>query len=170
MPTLFMMGGLPGAGKTTFSRYASQRTGAMHLNSVRLRRLLSLESHVVPREIGDPVVFATLDRDACSILEEGQDVFYDASHSTLETRRRSRTFAGVVGASAVLTWIDIPVDVAAQRATSRTPDEYTKQLQACTVYGYTLEPPMDHEVHIVLDGLRTVEEQFRNFQQQLHHV
>jgi predicted kinase len=168
-PMLYMLGGLPGAGKTSFSRYASKEMDAVHLNSVAMRHTLNLDSDEMPRAIGDPYVFEAMNSMAKTALAAGCDVFYDANHNTQPVRARSRTLAHDVGASALLVWIEVPRDIAEYRASTRQPDNFTKRVVSETIRNYILEPPLADETHILLNGLEATEDQYINFIRQENH-
>lgn len=167
-PILYMMGGLPGAGKTCFARYAAAKADAIHLNSVQMREALYLNSDSVPRDLADPLVFGAMDGIALAILGANQSVFYDASHNLASVRNHSRALAARAGAVAILLWVDTPLDVAAERVSTRPPDSSTKRLPPEVVYSYTVELPNPNEMSIIIDGQQPLAKQFEFFQEQLY--
>lgn len=162
-----MLGGLPGAGKTTLSRALHERHGFVHLNSVYMRRRMGLCSEDTPREIGDPQVFSRMDAEARHALREHQGVLYDASHNTFVVRERSRRLAAEVGAQALFLWVDAPMEIAVQRATLRNDDLYTKRLDAAVVAGYYFEQPVEGESSIRIDATEPLSAQILSFEEQL---
>lgn len=169
VPNLYMMGGLPGAGKTTFASYAAGEIGAIHLNSVSMRRAMGLPlspiSETAARLRDDPLVFGAMDEAATAALRSGHDVFYDSSHNVLSVRDKGRLIAGRVGAMATLVWIDTPRAAAVERIRSRAENNMTSNPPLEVVQNYTLVTPGPNEPHITIDGCLPTEDQFTVFYQ-----
>ncbi|HYF96946.1 MAG TPA: AAA family ATPase, partial [Patescibacteria group bacterium] len=84
-PTLYMMLGYPGAGKTTVSEILARLTGAIHLNSDNLR----LRAFNPPQfnKSEHTSLYATLDYLSEIILKSGKSVIYDANLNKYEYRK-----------------------------------------------------------------------------------
>src|SRR5689334_4983914 len=101
-PTLFMMFGYPGAGKTTVANIINEVTGAVHLSSDEVR--LELFPEPIYTQAEHDTVYATLDERAEAALREGKSVIYDANLNRFVHRMEKYTLCERAGARAVLFW------------------------------------------------------------------
>ena len=86
MPTLYLMFGYPGAGKTTVAKIIEQLTGATHLSSDEERvRLFSRPDF---SQTEHEKLYDTLDRETESLLADGKDVFLSMSPALLYVFQR----------------------------------------------------------------------------------
>jgi hypothetical protein len=77
-PVLFLLSGLPGAGKSTFARGLAARTGALVLESDRLRALLFCTPVHSQRE--SSLLFSAMRAAASELLRRGHAVIIDATN------------------------------------------------------------------------------------------
>jgi aminoglycoside phosphotransferase family enzyme/gluconate kinase len=95
-PTLFLVSGLMGVGKTTLSKTLARATGSTHLRSDEIRKSLNPHSKIKPsfeafeqglyRPERTKAVYDTLFHETESILNQNKSVIVDASFSNSETR------------------------------------------------------------------------------------
>ena len=115
-PTLYLMLGYPGAGKTSDSEFIHELTGAVHLNSDRFR----LHMFDRPLEISEQDhenMYMQLDYIARIILESGKSVIYDANLNRYKHREEKYELARRTGAITRLIWVRTSSITAKQRAT-----------------------------------------------------
>jgi hypothetical protein len=85
-PSLILLAGLPGSGKTTFARRLAARTAADHLESDAVRRQLAPNPTYTTNE--SAAVFAQVERGARAALQSGRHAIIDATNLDAKDRRR----------------------------------------------------------------------------------
>jgi predicted kinase len=108
-PALFLLSGLPGAGKTTFAQQLCSRTGAEHVESDAIRRGIAPEPRYTPRESG--IVFALAERRVRAAIAGGRSVVLDATNLTNRDRRRFVRAAAEMEATLVAIRVVAPEEV-----------------------------------------------------------
>lgn len=116
-PTLFMMFGYPGAGKTSTAKVIQKLTGAEHLSSDEIRLELFPKPTYTQEE--HDAVYDELNRRAEALLKEGKSVIYDANLNRYKHRLEKYEMCERTGAKAVLIWVQTPKDLARERAVMR---------------------------------------------------
>lgn len=116
-PTLFMMFGYPGAGKTTTSKVIHELTGAEHLSSDELRLQLFPNPTYTQKEHDE--LYQTLDKKTETLLKAGKSVIYDANLNRFQHRLEKYEMCKRTGARPVLLWLQTPLEVARNRAVLR---------------------------------------------------
>lgn len=155
-PTLYLMFGYPGAGKTTAAALLHELTGAVHLQSDQVRLELFPQptfSHAEHDEL-----YRTLDTRTEQLLREGKSVIYDANLNRYQHRKDKYDICARSGATALLLWIQTPKDLAKQRAMHESrqhlwPRHETPEQLFDRVAGVIEEPAAD-EAYIAIDGTR----------------
>lgn len=155
-PTLFLMLGYPGAGKTTVSELIAQQSRAVHLSSDKFRL------HMFPKpDFGQPehdAVYGALDYMTELFLAHGLSVIYDANLNRYRHRKDKYDICERAGASAVLLWLQTPHDLAKQRATELGMNDPARRPYGNLDKGVfdrlarEIEPPHDDERVIKIDG------------------
>jgi predicted kinase len=112
-PTLYLMVGYPGAGKTTVSKIIAELSGAEHLWADKERRQMF---GTVYRRDQSAELYKNLNNRAKSLLSAGKSVVFDANFNYLADREHLRQIAKNVGADTKLLWITTPEDIAHKRA------------------------------------------------------
>lgn len=159
--TLYLMLGLPGAGKTTTSKIIHELTGAVHLWADHERR----EMYGVPtyshQENMD--LYDQLNRETEELLSHGQSVIYDTNFGFHKDRQHMHRIAEKHHAALVLIWVVAPENIARQRATDSTERSTTRvlgdekgnmPLQKFEHIRASFEAPAEHEQYIQLDGTK----------------
>jgi predicted kinase len=153
-PTLFMMFGYPGAGKTTTARIIQKLTGAEHLSSDVLRLELFPNPTYSPEE--HSAVYSELNKRAEALLREGKSVIYDANLNRYEHRLEKYLMAEDAKARTVLFWVQAPRELARERAVLRghhhlVPKDETFESMFDRVSS-VIEEPREDEPLYTIDG------------------
>ncbi|HSW99438.1 MAG TPA: AAA family ATPase [Patescibacteria group bacterium] len=114
-PTLFLMVGYPGAGKTTTAKLIHELTGAIHLWADHER------NHRFPNPTHNHdenlELYAALNTEARDLLRSGKSVIYDTNFNFYKDRKKLRILAAKEGVQTIVIWITTPKDLARERAT-----------------------------------------------------
>ena len=154
-PTLFLMVGFPGAGKTTAAKYIHELTGALHVWADQERRQRfpnPTHSHEENLQL-----YAQLNVEVRQLLHDGQSVIFDTNFSFYKDRKRLRKIAAKEGARTVVVWITTSKDLARDRATVRSQGQSTRvwgnmPLQHFERMSRNLQPPLPAEQALRIDG------------------
>lgn len=156
-PTLYLMLGYPGAGKTTVARVISQLTGATHLWADGERR----------ERFGDPTyseeenkqLYDQMNNETAELLAAGKSVVFDTGFNKLADRDHLRALAAEQGADTRLVWVSVDAETARARATQDAHLQDTRALGDMSPDDFErlrekLEPPAATEDYTELDGTR----------------
>jgi predicted kinase len=160
-PTLYLMLGYPGSGKTTTARLIHELTGAIHIWEDQKR----LESNPLPAfsQSENDQLHTRLNTHTGDLLGRGKSVIYDTSFNKREDRQRMYDIADACQAIVKLIWVQTTKELAKQRATEDTALQPTRIL--ATVLGDMdhatfdrlsdkLETPGSAEPYIAVDGTK----------------
>ena len=137
MAKLIMMIGIPGSGKTTYSKDLSKEYNAKVISSDKVRQTIV--------GIKENDVFPTVFKLCIEELKENRNVILDATHITPKVRKR--TFDALdefnVPYEKVAVYVDTPVDVCVRRVEKRNqdPNELFLPLEVIASYGNNIIPP-----------------------------
>lgn len=155
-PTLYLMFGFPGAGKTTTAKIIEELTGAVRLSSDEVRvelfpePLFSDEEHIA--------LYAELNKRTEELLQSGKSVIYDANLNRYEHRAEKYTICHQTGAKAQLIWLHTERELAKSRAVQDSRSHlWPRSEQPETMFDRiadVVEPPTDSEHPIELDGTK----------------
>ena len=169
-PTLFLMFGYPGAGKTTTAEVVQQLTGAEHLSSDRLRAEMFPKSDFSQDE--HDRLYETLDQNTKQLLEQGKDVIYDANLNRYGHRKDKYDICRQTGAKAILLWVQTPKPLAKERAghysrqhlwpVDETPSQLFDRIAD------VIEEPTASEPYIAIDGTKVDQDYIRQKLQDAH--
>ncbi len=116
MTTLYVLIGLPGAGKSTWARQNVDRLHAAVVGSDEVRREFQANGQNL---LNGDQVFAEVERRARSLLRADQSVILDATHFLRKYRTYALHLADDCHARRVAIWFDVPLDLCLQRNAQR---------------------------------------------------
>jgi len=116
-PTLFLMFGYPGAGKTTTAKLIGDLTGAMHLSSDEVR--MELYPHPTYTQDEHDALYKALDERIEQLLNAGKSVIYDANLNRYQHRLEKYQMCERTHAKPVLIWVQTPKELSRERAVMR---------------------------------------------------
>lgn len=158
-PTLIMLYGYPGAGKTFLSRQLSEDVQAAHLQSDRIRYELFEEPRYDKQE--NQIVDHLLQYMTEEFLSAGVSVLYDANAMRGTQRRELREIARKHKADTTLIWLQIDVESAFARVNKRdrrkTDDKYSPPMDRSTFEQLVshMQNPTATEDYMVISGKHT---------------
>lgn len=168
-PYLYLMLGYPGSGKSHFAERLAKETGAVRLNSDRMRYYLYKNPHEHHTRSDHEQITGAISCAAISVIQAGYSVIYDLNNNFTSDRLAYAVLAREHGANAITVWVKTPLKVAVERGAMRplsqehirvTPD-WTKRVAA------EIEAPSPSEPHIIIDGRLDFQLQYDSFREQL---
>lgn len=167
-PTLYITIGLPASGKTYFTERLARDLGMFFLNGDGLRLAVNQKPTFSPEEHAR--TYALLSYIAGLHLEQGLSVICNANYHLQKRRRVMAELAASRGAGYQIIWVQVPYEVARERIISRAheipPEKMVDQPEALLErMNREFEKPGPHEPVIIIDGTRSYEEQYQQFQQ-----
>jgi predicted kinase len=159
-PTLYLMLGYPGAGKTTVASFISKITDAAHLwaDKERVHRFGNPNySHEENLKL-----YGELNKVAEQLLKEGKSVVFDTNFSFRRDRDRLRHIAHKSNADCKLIWVQTPRVIAKTRATEDAHSQETRLLGNIPEEDFermsdNLEEPLPDEQAIIIEGIDVTE-------------
>jgi predicted kinase len=112
-PTLYVLIGIQGSGKSTWAKANAGRLEAVIVASDEIRNELAAAG-LDPTDMGDRV-FATLEERLAEHLAAGRSVIADATHARRAWREKEVAIARRFGARTVAIWFDLPLAVCQAR-------------------------------------------------------
>lgn len=139
-PTLYLMMGYPGAGKTTIAGIIAELTGAVLLSSDAVRMELFPEPTFSQTEHDQ--LYTALDNKTLELLQTGQSVIYDANLNRRQHRQEKYDICTKTDAKPVLVWVRTAKDVSKERAVHDSRSHLVPQDE-------TAEAMFDRIAHII---------------------
>jgi predicted kinase len=161
-PTLFMMYGFPGSGKTHFARQMRESVNTVHLQGDRIRYELFEEPRYDKQE--NEVVMQLIYYMAEEFLNAGVSVIFDVNAMRVSQRRILRELARKSHAATLLLWFQVDADYAFLRLSRRdrrkSDDKYARPLERA-LFNEQIEAMQnpENEDYIVLSGKHTFNSQ-----------
>ena len=116
-PVFIIVGGLPGTGKSYFSRKLAERLPFLILESDALRKILFPEPTYSQQESWH--LFRTLYLLIERLLKRGIPIILDATNLSERHRERLYNIADGLGSKLVLVWVEAPPEAVRQRLDAR---------------------------------------------------
>lgn len=162
-PTLILLYGFPGSGKTFFARQLCDGISAAHVQDDRIRNELFREPRYDREE--NEIVSNLMQYMAEQFLGAGISVVYDMNAMRFGQRRFLREMARKNKAETVLVWLQIDLETAFGRVTKRdrrkADDRYSLPLDRTTFENivHYMQNPDATEDYTVLSGKHTFKTQ-----------
>ena len=132
-----MLIGIPGSGKTTYSKELSEKYSAKVISSDKVRQLYV--------GIDEKEVFPKVYKLCVEELKSGKNVILDATHITPKVRKRTFDALDAYGIAydKVAIFVDTPVEECIRRVEIRNqnPEELFLPLEVISSYGQNIIPP-----------------------------
>ncbi len=158
-PTLFLLYGFPGSGKTYFARQICEELQAAHVQADRIRFELFEEPRFDKQE--DDIVNNLMMYMAEEFLNAGISVVYDMNAARVGQRRILRELARKSKAQPIVIWFQMDIESAFTRIVKRdrrkTDDKYAIMLDRTTFEDLVskMQNPTPTEDYIVVSGKHT---------------
>jgi predicted kinase len=158
-PTLFLLFGFPGAGKTYFARQICEELQAAHVQGDRMRYELFEEPRYDRQE--NEIITHLMEYMTEEFLQAGISAVFDVNAMRAGQRRALREMARRHKAQTVLVWFQIDIESAfervAQRDRRKVDDKYSMPLDRTTFESVIggMQNPAATEDYMVVSGKRT---------------
>lgn len=155
-PTLIVLYGFPGSGKTFLARQLCEDMSAAHVQGDRIRFELFEQPRYDHQE--NEIVEHLMTYMAEEFLSAGISVVYDTNATRLAQRRTLRDLARKTKAHAALAWIQIDIESAFARVVKRdrrkADDRYSEALDRTTFESVIsqMQNPEPTEDYVVISG------------------
>ena len=162
-PTLILLYGYPGAGKTYLSRQLCEDIQAAHVQSDRIRHELFEQPRYDRQE--NQIVDHLLQYMTEEFLGVGISVVYDINAMRLGQRRELRDMARKNKVDTLLIWLQVDAESAFSRVGKRdrrkTDDKYTPSIDRATFdqVASHMQNPQSTEDYMVISGKHTYQTQ-----------
>lgn len=163
-PTLVMLYGFPGAGKTYFSRMFCESVQAVHMQADRIRAELFEKPRYDKHE--NLIVTQLMNYMTEEFLNAGVTVVYDVNVMRQGQRAALRELAKHCRATPVLVWFQIDQETAYSRSTHRdrrrNDDKYAAPIDRKSFDNIVsrMQNPGEGEDYVVISGKHTFNAQF----------
>jgi predicted kinase len=163
-PTLYLLLGYPGAGKTTTAQSVQRVTGAVHLWADQVRRELFTQPTFSDAE--HQALYERMNQQTAELLAKGKSVVFDTNFRHKRDRQRLREIASEYKARVILLWIVTDKAIARQRATRDADKQPTRVLGDMPLDKFEfmtsdVELPSPDEQYIQVDGTRVTDDYIR---------
>jgi len=162
-PTLILLYGFPGAGKTFLARQLCEDIHAAHIQGDRIRAELFEQPRYDKQE--NEIVSHLMEYMAEEFLKSGISVVYDMNASRANQRRILRDLARSAKAKSVLIWLQVDHESALVRSSKRdhrkADDKYSLSMNDDSFQNIAgqMQNPVQTEDYIVISGKHTYKTQ-----------
>lgn len=162
-PTLFLLYGFPGSGKTFFARQLCEELQAAHVQSDRARYELFDQPRYDRQE--NEIVSHLINYMTEEFLQAGVSVAYDVNAMRASQRKALRELALRNKAKTILVWFQMDIDSAYDRISKRDrrkiDDKYTATIDRASFDSIIrgMQNPTSSESYMVISGKRTFQTQ-----------
>jgi len=170
---LIMLYGLPGSGKSFFSRQAGELLGIPVISSDRIRYEL-FDKPTYSRD-EQQVIINVMNIMLEEYLNNGMSVIYDVSLSRTTDRKALREFAKKQHVSTMLLWLQADLETCLMRAKNRdhrkADDKYSTEMtrELMETIEKQMQPPHGEDA-VVVSGKHLFESQKNVFLRKLHEM
>ncbi len=159
-PTLHLLMGLPGSGKTTLAKHIQKLTKAVRLSSDDYRLLVFPEPTFSQKEHDN--LYGLIDHNVEHLLSSGHSVIYDANLNRRHHRDEKYALAKKYGAEVKLWCLNTPENLSKKRRVedqndSLLPDGESPERMFDRISSL-FEPPLVDEPCTYIDGTKITEE------------
>jgi predicted kinase len=170
-PHLFLMLGIPGAGKTTTARLLSKALDAEHVWADFERYQHFGKPPYTPQQ--NLQFYAELNQQVALHLENNRAVIYDAAFNYADDRQELMELAQKRGANTTILWVRTPKSIAQKRAS--VPGAAGRILGAMSQarfveLSHKLEKPRPSEVMVEIDGTTVDDDTIVQLQQKINDL
>jgi predicted kinase len=154
-PNLIVVSGLPGTGKSYFSKRLAERVPCLVLESDALRKTLFSPSSYSPRESAQ--LFRIIHQLLRKLLEKRISVILDATNLSERFREQLYSIADQLNIRLILVWVEAPPEVVYRRLESRAKNSENNSDADWAVYR-RMQPTVDEirRNHYVVDTSRDI--------------
>jgi predicted kinase len=158
-PTVYLICGFIGAGKTTFAKKLEERTGAVRITKDEWSiRLIENDPTIGGYAEWDQKIIG-LSRDfAFYLAEKGIDVIMDEGFWAKEEREELKRRIRAIGAEAVMYYVDTPIETIRERVVGRnnnlTKESFKISRQMLDNYLMYWQPPSEDEHYLLASELK----------------
>jgi predicted kinase len=147
MPTLFLICGLPGSGKTTLAKRLEREQAALRLTPDEwMARVVGDGNDGAKRATVEEVQWEIAQR----VLSLGVDVILESGFWARSERDDFRARAAALGADTKLYYLEVPIDELKRRLTLRNaalpPDTFHVEVDQLDLWAKEFEPPTPDEL------------------------
>jgi predicted kinase len=155
IPTVYLICGFIGAGKSTFSKKLEVKTGAVRITKDEWSIRLIGNNPMIDGYADWDRKITALSRDVgFHLAEKGSDVILDEGFWERETRNEMRKRAEAIGAKLVMYYLDTPIETIRDRVLARndglTRDSFYISKEMLNSYLKYWEPPTEDEEFILV--------------------
>jgi predicted kinase len=158
-PTVYLLCGFIGAGKTTFARELETRTGAVRITKDEWLIRLVGNDPTIDRYADYDHRIVELSRDvAFQLVEKGIDVILDEGFWAKDERALMRKRIEGIGAKVVLYYLDTPIQTIRERVARRSADPPKDSFritgELLDSYLPYWQPPSEDEGYVLASDIR----------------
>lgn len=173
-PTLFMLFGFPGSGKTFFARQMCEELQAAHVQGDRIRYELFEQPRYDRQE--NEIISHLMQYMTEEFLQANLSVVFDVNAMRLNQRRELREMSRRLKAKTVLVWFQLDLESSfarvARRDRRKVDDKYSMPLDRTTFETVisAMQNPTPTEDYMVVSGKRTFQTQRSAVMKKLYNM